>query len=323
MTADDERELKAVSRPLVYGSAGILFAISVIVAASRVGEKAGRLSDWQALALGATQGFSELLPISSSGHLILVPWLANWTYLEHHESFNKTFDVALHLGTLVAVVAYFWSDVVRYVAAFVVVVRKRVIRTDDERLSVGIAIATIPAAIVGALGESKIDQKLGQPWQIAIFLAVFGVLLWYADRTPEDVQISDLGLRRSVLIGISQILALMPGVSRSGITITTGRFSRLTRDAAARFSFLLLIPIVLGAVLYKGLKHVVLNPLPAGSTGPFIVGTIASAAVGLVAIDVLLVYIRRHNYSPFVLYRLAVTVFIVVVIASGWRGATF
>ena len=323
MTADDERELKAVSRPLVYGSAGILFAISVIVAASRVGEKAGRLSDWQALALGATQGFGELLPISSSGHLILVPWLANWTYLEHHESFNKTFDVALHLGTLVAVVAYFWSDVVRYVAAFVVVVRKRVIRTDDERLSVGIAIATIPAAIVGALGESKIDQKLGQPWQIAIFLAVFGVLLWYADRTPEDVQISDLGLRRSVLIGISQILALMPGVSRSGITITTGRFSRLTRDAAARFSFLLLIPIVLGAVLYKGLKHVVLNPLPAGSTGPFIVGTIASAAVGLVAIDVLLGYIRRHNYSPFVLYRLAVTVFIVVVIASGWRGATF
>jgi undecaprenyl-diphosphatase len=323
VTAADERELKAVSRPLVYGSAGILFAISVIVAASRVGEKAGRLSDWQALALGATQGFSELLPISSSGHLILVPWLANWTYLEHHESFNKTFDVALHLGTLVAVVAYFWSDVVRYVAAFVVVVRKRVIRTDDERLSVGIAIATIPAAIVGALGESKIDQKLGQPWQIAIFLAVFGVLLWYADRTPEDVQISDLGLRRSVLIGISQILALMPGVSRSGITITTGRFSRLTRDAAARFSFLLLIPIVLGAVLYKGLKHVVLNPLPAGSTGPFIVGTIASAAVGLVAIDVLLGYIRRHNYSPFVLYRLAVTVFIVVVIASGWRGATF
>jgi len=323
VTADDERELKAVSRPLVYGSAGILFAISVIVAASRVGEKAGRLSDWQALALGATQGFSELLPISSSGHLILVPWLANWTYLEHHESFNKTFDVALHLGTLVAVVAYFWSDVVRYVAAFIVVVRNRAIRTDDERLSVGIAIATIPAAIVGALGESKIDQKLGQPWQIAIFLAVFGVLLWYADRTPEDVQISDLGLRRSVLIGISQILALMPGVSRSGITITTGRFSRLTRDAAARFSFLLLIPIVLGAVLYKGVKHVLLDPLPPGSTGPFIVGTIASAAVGLVAIDLLLGYVRKHSYLPFVIYRLVIAALIVIVIAAGWRDSTF
>jgi undecaprenyl-diphosphatase len=323
VAADVDRTLTSRSRGLVYASAAVLFAIALVVAALRIGERAGRLSDWQALALGATQGFSELLPVSSSGHLILVPWLANWTYLAHHESFNKTFDVSLHLGTLVAVVAYFWSDVVRYVAAFVAVVRSRAIRTDDERLSVGIAIATIPAAIVGALGESKIDEKLGQPWQIAIFLAVFGLLLWYADRTPEDVQISDLGLWRSVLIGISQILALMPGVSRSGITITAGRFSRLTRDAAARFSFLLLIPIVLGAVLYKGLKHVVQNPLPSGSTGPFVVGTIASAAVGLVAIDVLLGYVRRHNYSPFVLYRLAVAVFIVGVILSGWRDATF
>lgn len=321
--ATDETSLTSRSRGLVYAAAGVLFAVSLVIAALRLGEQAGRLSDWQALALGTTQGFSELLPISSSGHLILVPWLANWTYLEHHESFNKTFDVALHLGTLVAVVAYFWSDVIRYVGAFVVVVRNRKIGSDDQRISVGIAIATIPAAIVGALGESKIDQKLGQPWQIAIFLAVFGVLLWFADRTPEDVQISDLGLWRSVLIGISQILALMPGVSRSGITITTGRFSRLSRDAAARFSFLLLIPIVLGAVLYKGLKHVVLNPLPAGSAGPFIVGTIASAAVGLVAIDVLLGYIRRHNYSPFVVYRLAVALFILAVIVSGWRDATF
>ena len=323
MAADVDRTLTSRSRGLVYASAAVLFAIALVVAALRIGERAGRLSDCQALALGATQAFTELLPVSSSAHLILVPWLANWTYLAHHESFNKTFDVSLHLGTLVAVVAYFWSDVVRYVAAFVAVVRSRAIRTDDERLSVGIAIATIPAAIVGALGESKIDEKLGQPWQIAIFLAVFGLLLWYADRTPEDVQISDLGLWRSVLIGISQILALMPGVSRSGITITAGRFSRLTRDAAARFSFLLLIPIVLGAVLYKGLKHVVLNPLPSGSTGPFVVGTIASAAVGLVAIDVLLGYVRRHNYSPFVLYRLAVAVFIVGVILSGWRDATF
>jgi undecaprenyl-diphosphatase len=122
---------------------------------------------------------------------------------------------------------------------------------------------------------------------------------------------------------VSQILALMPGVSRSGITITTGRFSGLTRDAAARFSFLLLIPIVLGAVLYKGLKDVVLNPLPAGSTGPFIVGTVAAAAVGLVAIDVLLGYVRRRDYSPFVLYRLAAALAILAIIASGWRDSTF
>jgi undecaprenyl-diphosphatase len=321
--ADERRSLTTRSRGLVYAAAGVLFAVSLVLAALRLGERTGRLSDWQALALGTTQGFSELLPISSSGHLILVPWLANWTYLENHASFNKTFDVALHLGTLVAVVAYFWADVVRYVTAFVRVVRKRAIETVDERLSVGIALATVPAAIAGALGESAIEDRLGQPWQIAIFLAVFGVLLWLADRAPERARIDDLGVKRAALVGISQILALMPGVSRSGITITTGRFSGLTRDAAARFSFLLLIPIVLGAVLYKGLKDVVLNPLPAGSTGPFVVGTVASAAVGLVAIDVLLGYIRRRDYSPFAVYRLAVAAAIAVVIASGWRGSTF
>lgn len=321
--ADERRSLTTRSRGLVYGIAGALFLIAVVLAALRVGEKPGRLSDWQALALGVTQGVSELLPISSSGHLILVPWLADWRYLENHQDFNKTFDVALHLGTLVAVVAYFWTDVVRYIGAFISFAKQRSIRTDDERLAVGIAIATIPAAIAGALGESAIESHLGKPWQIAIFLAVFGVLLWVADRQPERATIDDLGLGRAVMIGASQILALMPGVSRSGITITTGRFSGLTRDAAARFSFLLLIPIVLGAVIYKGLKNVVLNPLPAGSTGPFVVGTIAAAAVGLVAIDLLLGYVRRRDYSPFVIYRIAVAVFIVIVIAAGWRSASF
>jgi undecaprenyl-diphosphatase len=202
-------------------------------------------------------------------------------------------------------------------------VRRRSVATDDERLAWYIAAATVPAAIVGAVGENAIESHLGQPWQIAIFLAVFGILLWVADRRPQEHRVHELPFRTAFAIGISQILALMPGVSRSGITITTGRFAGLTRDAAARFSFLLLIPIVFGAVLYKGLKHVVLNPLPPGSTGPFVVGTIASAAVGLVAIDVLLGYVRRRDYSPFVLYRLAVAVFIIVVIVSGWRGADF
>lgn len=321
--ADERRSLTVRSRGTVYGVAAALLLLSVILAALRVGEEPGRLSDWQALALGTTQGLSELLPISSSGHLILVPWLADWRYLEEHDAFNKTFDVALHLGTLVAVVAYFWSDVVRYLRAFVSLVAARAVRTDDQRLALGIAIATVPAAAVGAVGEDAIDRHLGQPWQIAIFLAVFGVLLWIADRTAERVTLADLGLGRSVAIGISQILALMLGVSRSGVTITTGRFSGLTRDAAARFSFLLLIPIVLGAVLFKGVKDVILDPLPPGSTGPFVVGTIASAAVGLIAIDVLLGYIRRRDYSPFVLYRIAVAVFVAGVILSGWRGSSF
>jgi undecaprenyl-diphosphatase len=148
-------------------------------------------------------------------------------------------------------------------------------------------------------------------------------LLWLADRRPQRRGLDRLGVGTAFAIGVSQILALMPGVSRSGITITTGRFSGLDRDAAARFSFLLLIPIVLGAVLYKGFKHVVLHSLPAGSTGPFVVGTLAAAAVGLVAIDLLLGYVRRHDYSLFAVYRIAVAAAIFIVIASGVRSATF
>ena len=321
--ADSSRSLTVRSRGLVYAVAGLLLALAVVLAALRAGEQAGRLSDWQALVLGITQGASELLPISSSGHLILVPWLADWHYLEQNPGFNKTFDVSLHLGTLVAVVVYFWRDVVRYTTAWLRSVRAFAVRDADERLSWAIAIATVPAALVGALGEDTIDEHLGQPWQIAFFLAFFAGLLWVADRSPERGSLDRLTLRAAVAIGVSQILALMPGVSRSGITITTGRFARLDRDAAARFSFLLLIPVVLGAVVWKGLNDVVLEPLPAGSIGPFVVGTIASAAVGLIAIDLLLGYVRRHSYLPFVLYRLVLAALIVLVIVSGWRDASF
>jgi undecaprenyl-diphosphatase len=307
----------------VYSVAALLLIVAAILAAFRVGERAGRLSDWQALVLGITQGLTELLPISSSGHLILVPWVADWRYLEAHPDFNKTFDVALHLGTLVAVVAYFWSDVVRYVGAWIRSVRRRAVQTAEEKLAWGVFFATIPAAIAGAAGEETIETHLGQPWQIAIFLAVFGVLLWVADRRPQRRGLGGLGVGTAFAIGVSQILALMPGVSRSGITITTGRFGGLDRDAAARFSFLLLIPVVFGAVIYKGVKHVVLESLPAGSTGPFVVGTLAAAAVGLVAIDLLLGYVRRRDYSPFVIYRLVVAAAILVVIATGVRSATF
>lgn len=316
------RDNRASSR-LVYGIAGIIFLIAVALAALGVGEKAGRLSDWQALALGIVQGATELLPISSSGHLILLPWAANWTYLEKHEAFNKTFDVALHLGTLVAVVAYFWSDIGRYIAAWVGSIRRKSIRTPDERIAWAVAAATVPAAIAGALGESFIEKKLGQPWQIAIMLAVFGVLLWVVDRLPEERRLEDIGVKTGFLIGLAQVLALIPGVSRSGITITAGRFWRLDRDAAARMSFLLLVPVVLGAVIYKGLKHVVLNPLPAGSVGPFIVGTLAALAVGLAAIQILLDYVRSHDYTIFAVYRVALAVVVVLLIVTDVLPATF
>jgi undecaprenyl-diphosphatase len=310
-------------RVWIYGSALVLLVLSVVLAAAGVGEVSGRLSDWQAFTLGVVQGLTELLPISSSGHLILVPWLADWHYLETHDEFNKTFDVALHLGTLVAVVAYFWNDVVRLTIAAFRSLAKRRLDTEDERLVWYVLAASVPAAIAGALGEKVFEDHFGAPWQIAIFLAVFGVLLWFADRQPERREIGDLTFGRTLAIGASEILALMPGVSRSGITITTGRFLGLTRDAAARLSFLMLIPIVLGAVLYTGLKHVVLNPLPAGSKGPFVVGTIAAAGAGLIAIDALLGYVRRRDYSPFVLYRIAVAIAILAIIASGARGKNF
>ncbi|HEX5467894.1 MAG TPA: undecaprenyl-diphosphate phosphatase [Gaiellaceae bacterium] len=304
-------------------AAAAALASAVLLAAFRVAEVGGVLSDWQALVLGVVQGFTELLPISSSGHLILVPWLGDWTYLEEHPDFNKTFDVALHLGTLIAVVAYFWEDILALVAAWLRSIRRRRIAGAEERTAWFVLAATLPAGLAGALGESFVQDHLGEPWQIGIFLAVFGIALWLADRRPESNTISGLGFVPAVAIGIAQVAALAPGVSRSGITITMGRALCLDRDAAARFSFLLLVPVVLGAVLYKGWTDVVRGELPDGWAGPFLVGTLAAAGSGLFAIEALLGYVRRHDYSIFVLYRLAVAAFIFIVIASGVRDATF
>jgi undecaprenyl-diphosphatase len=303
--------------------AGAALALAVVLAALRVGEASGKLSDWQALVLGVVQGATELLPISSSGHLILVPWLAGWDYLQQHPDFNKTFDVALHLGTLVAVVLYFWADVVRYTRAWFRSVVRRRIETTDERISWFIAAATVPAAIAGAAGESFIEDHLGDPWQIAITMALFAILLWLADRLATERTIEDIGWRGAFGVGLAQCLALMPGVSRSGVTITAGRYLRLGRDDAARLSFLLLIPIVFGAAVLKGVKDVAFGGLPPGSAGPFVVGVLAAAGVGMIAIWALLGYVRRHTYTVFVVYRLVLAAAIAIVILSGWRSKTF
>jgi undecaprenyl-diphosphatase len=310
-------------RVLVYGSAAALLTAALVLAALGVGEEAGKLSDWQAFTLGIVQGFTELLPISSSGHLILVPWLGNWHYLEEHEDFNKTFDVALHLGTLISVIVYFWEDVVHFVVAWFRSVGKRSIETADEKIAWLIVIATVPAALAGGLGEDAIETHLGNPWQIAINLAVFGVLLYIADRSAQTRRLQDIGLWTALGVGVAQTIALMPGVSRSGITITAGRFLKLDRDSAARFSFFLLIPIVFGAVVYKGMKHLVFGSLPSGWEGPFLVGTVAAAGAGLIAIDLLLGYLRRHDYTVFVVYRLCLAAAILILIATGVKDATF
>ena len=310
------------SRLGIFVLAGAAFLTALLLAILGIGEEAGGLTNWQALVLGLVQGATELLPISSSGHLILVPWAADWHVLQEDDEFNQTFDVALHLGTLVAVAGYFWHDIVRLLTAWFRSVRAVAIRASDERLAWVIVVATIPAAVVGALGENFIVNRLGEPWQIAILLAAFALVLLWADRSPSVRKIESVSVKEGFAIGVAQSLALMPGVSRSGITISAGRFLRLDRDAAARLSFLL-VPTTLGAVLWKGITDVLLGDLPAGWQGPFVVGMLAAFASGLLAIVFLLSFVRRHTYTPFVVYRLIVAVVVLGLIAAGVRDSAF
>jgi undecaprenyl-diphosphatase len=280
------------------------------------------MSILEAILLGIVQGLTEFLPISSSGHLILVPWLQDYTFLQDNPDFNKTFDVALHVGTLAAVIAYFRVELLAIVAGFARTVRKRAIGVGDERLAWVLIVGTVPAVIVGGLGEDWIDDNLGEPWMIAILLIVFGLLLGAADRLPQRYGVEDVTLRQGLFIGVAQAIALAPGTSRSGVTITAGRFLGLTRDAAARISFLLLVPATAGAAVVKG-YDAASEGLPDGVAGPMVAGVIASAISGYLAIAWLLALVRRHSYDGFVIYRLIAGVVILGLIATGVREATF
>ncbi|HET9287953.1 MAG TPA: undecaprenyl-diphosphate phosphatase [Gaiella sp.] len=306
-----------------YVLAAVLLGAAIVLTVAGVGDTAGGLPNWQALVLGVVQGATELLPISSSGHLVLVPWLGDWTFLEQNDAFNHTFDVALHLGTMLAVGGYFLPDLTAMVRGWFRTLRTRRIETRDERLAWIVLVATIPAGIVGLAFEDVITGHLGEPWQIALLLAVFAVVLWLVDRRPATRQAHELSLREGLAVGAAQALALAPGVSRSGITISAGRLFCLDRDEAARLSFLLLVPTVLGAVVLKGVQDVVLGDLPAGWKGPFVVGVLAAWGTGLLAIQWLLGYVRRHTYGLFVVYRLIAAAIIVLLIVTGARAATF
>ena len=280
------------------------------------------MSELEALLLGIVQGLTEFLPISSSGHLILVPWLQDYHFLQDNESFNKTFDVALHAGTLAAVLIYFKEDIARLLYALAGSLRRRAIAGSDERLAWAIVVGTIPAVIAGGLGEGLIEDHLGDPWQIAILLIVFGLLLGYADRRPQRKGLDNVGPRQGLYIGLAQVLSLAPGVSRSGITITAARFLGLDRDSAARISFLLLTPVTAGAVAFKAIGAAS-EGLPEGVAGPMIVGTIAAAVSGYLAIAFLLRLVRTGSYRPFVYYRYVAGIAILLIIATGLRPATF
>jgi len=280
------------------------------------------MSELEALLLGIVQGLTEFLPISSSGHLILVPWLQDYTFLEDHEKFNKTFDVALHAGTLVAAISYFRREVADFTVAFLRSLRRRAIETDAERISWAIAVGTIPAVIVGGLGSGFIEDHLGEPWMIGIQLIVFGALLGWADQQPQSRGFDGVRIADGLKIGLAQVLALAPGTSRSGITITAARYLGFDRDSAARISFLLLIPAVFGATVYSAYKAIH-DGLPDDVAGPIIVGTISSAVSGYIAIAWLLRLLRTHSYRPFVLYRYFAGAAVLLLIATGVRSATF
>jgi undecaprenyl-diphosphatase len=314
---------RAVRGTRVYGLSAVLLGLAALLTVVGWGDASGKLPNWQAFVLGVVQGATELLPISSSGHLILVPWLGQWRFLEQNDSFNQTFDVALHLGTMLAVGGYFLPDLMAMLRGVLRTLRTRRIETDDERLGWIVLVATIPAGLIGFAFEDAIGSHLGEPWQIAIVIAFFALVLWWADRRPQTREAPELSLKQGLAVGFAQALALMPGVSRSGITISAGRYLGLTRDAAARLSFLLLVPTVLGAVLLKGVKDVLLGDLPSGWKGPFLVGVLAAWGSGLLAIQWLLGYVRRHTYGVFVVYRLLLAAAILILIVSGARAATF
>jgi len=274
----------------------------------------------QAIVLGITQGVTEFAPISSSGHLILVPWLFGWSIVDD-PVLNKTFDVALHVGTLVGAIAYFRHDVVRYFRAWVTSIRTRRVDSVDQRLAWALVVGTIPGAIAGAALESTIEDKLGQPVIIAVMLAVFGVILYSVDRgARSDRDETTIGARTGLFLGLAQALALQPGVSRSGVTITAARSIGLNRETATRFSFLLAMPIIAGAGALKA-ADLVQHGFQ-GYAAQFFWGFVASAVSGFVAIWALLRYLRRHDFFVFMVYRLAVAALVLLLIATGVRSAT-
>jgi len=278
---------------------------------------------WQAVVLGIVQGLTEFLPVSSSAHLLVVPWLLGW------ESPGLAFDAALHLGTLAAVLVYFWRDLLAMALALPRAIQRpgAILRSDDPadvmpRLALLIVVGTVPGLVAGLLGEGAID-KVYHPSGVApdaVIVAIatamiaLALLLLAAERMARHVRMMDsLKLPDALIIGLAQALALIPGVSRSGATITAGLFRGLTRVDAARFSFLLGVPIVAAAGA-NGLLETLTSGLGAGQLGVFAVGLVASALAGFAAIWGLLRYLQRASTVVFIVYRIVLGVVLIVVV---------
>jgi undecaprenyl-diphosphatase len=255
------------------------------------------ITAFQALILGMVQGLTEFLPVSSSAHLVLVPWLFGW------DDPGLAFDVALHLGSLLALLIYYWRE---WLAMALSVVRPD---RSSRRLLLLLVIASVPGAIIGLLFEKQAETIFRSPLLIASTLALMGLVLWIVDaRAPETEVLEQLSVRDALLIGLSQALAIIPGVSRSGSTITTARFLRLERQDAANFSFLMATPIIAGAGLHEMPKIV-----HAGINAVLVGGFVSSAVFSLIAIAALVRFVRAGTYKPFAWYRIAVAIFVFAV----------
>ncbi|MGH7678078.1 MAG: undecaprenyl-diphosphatase UppP [Gemmatimonadaceae bacterium] len=261
---------------------------------------------FQAIVLGIIQGLSEFLPISSSAHLALTPWLFGWQHP------GLAFDVALHLGTLIALVWFFWQEWITLARAFFSIVKNRRIETESERRFAFVAVATIPGGLAGYFLQDYAKTVFRTPALIATMLIVMGVILWAVDRyAPQAKGLPTMTWRDAVLVGLAQMFAIIPGVSRSGSTITAGRGLGFSREAAAVFSFLMSLPIITAAVVFEG-RHA----LEQGVTLPLVAGVIAAAVSGWLAIAVMLKFIARNSYGVFAVYRVVVGLGILAVVAA-------
>src|SRR3984957_10913702 len=255
-------------------------------------------SVFQAIVLGIVQGLTEFLPVSSSAHLILVPWLLKW-----QEDPGLAFDVVLHLGTLLALILFYWREWLEMAMSLFNGDQLR------SRLQFLLIVASVPGAIIGVLLEKQAETIFRDPRLIAVTLATLGILLWAADAYgSKKRKIGDLTLLDAILIGLSQALAIIPGVSRSGSTITTARVLGIERADAANFSFLMATPIIAGAGLHEAHKA-----FHSGLTPQLGWGFAASAVFGLIAIVWLLSYVRTHTYRPFAIYRIMLAAVVVAV----------
>ena len=270
------------------------------------------MTTFQAIIYGIVQGLTEFLPVSSTAHLILLPWVAGWP------DPGLSFDVALHLGTLIALLIYFRADWIALISSALGIIRGRP-QAPDARMAMQIVIATIPGAIAGALFEHKVEDALRAPQVIALMLIALALVLVVAEwMGRRKKSLDEISWGDAITVGVAQACAIIPGVSRSGVTITAGLFRGMKRDTAARFSFYLSTPIIAGAVAKRSLEI-----LKAGATieqlTPFIIGILASGIVGYLAIAFLMRYLQTRTTYVFVYYRIALGIAVLLAIWTGIR----